>query len=101
MRTVRLIVTEKSNFKEKVYAVTDRQTDRRTDGQTDMSESTDSYNSSRCICILNMKTVHLIVTEESKFLERVYGVTDGRTDRQTCLSAQTVRTYSDVYAYQI
>ena len=35
MRTVRLIVTEKSDFKEKVYAVTDGQTDGQTDRQTD------------------------------------------------------------------
>ena len=48
-----------------------------------------------------MRILGLVVREKSEFKENVYAVTDGWTDGRTCLSAQTVRTNQDVYAYKI
>ena len=41
MKTLRRIVTEKSNFLEKVYAVTDRQTETETERQRDRERETE------------------------------------------------------------
>ena len=40
-----------------------------------------------------MKTLRLIVTEKSKFLEKVYAVTDGHTDMLECRQLELINMY--------